>query len=66
MAVPVTLSPTLHAGPPVMLFAVHAGAAGATFESSPDGKRFLVSSAVPEAASPPFQLIVNWRGLVKD
>jgi Tol biopolymer transport system component len=64
MAVPITLDPVFHAGAPAMLFAIHAGPGGATFEASPDGRKFLVSSAVPDQGSPPFTLVVQWKGLV--
>jgi hypothetical protein len=65
MAVPVDLAPAFHAGPPALLFAVHAGAAGATFDATPDGQTFLVSSALSEQGSPPFNLVVHWNGLVR-
>jgi hypothetical protein len=65
MAVPVDLSPAFHAGPPSLLFATHAGAAGASFDATPDGQTFLVSSALSDQGSPPLNLVVHWKGLVR-
>ena len=50
----------LEAGPPRALFTLPAGA---SYEPSPDGQRFLVTTVVSEAS--PITLILNWRPLNK-
>jgi Tol biopolymer transport system component len=64
MAVPVDPGSAFHAGAPVQLFAIHAGAAGATFEVARDGQKFFVASALSDQGSLPFSLVVHWNGLV--
>jgi serine/threonine protein kinase len=48
----------LEAGPPRALFTL---SAAASYEPSPDGQRFLVTTVVSEAS--PITLILNWRPL---
>jgi hypothetical protein len=57
MAVPITLTDTdSGAGMPVPLFSMPVGA---TFVTSPDGQRFLISRVVEEAA--PITVLLNWK-----
>ena len=65
MAVPISTSPTFRAGAPSPLFTIHPGA-GQPFDVSADGKRFLVLAGPADPGSPPFSLVVNWQGLLKN
>ncbi len=63
MAAPISVSPAFHAGAPTPLFDLRSAASSA-FDVSPDGQRFLVALAANDQ-SPPFSLVLNWRGLLK-
>ena len=65
MAVPITLSPNFRAGAPAPLFAIHPGG-NQPFDVSADGQRFLVDTAPSDQGSPPFSLVLNWTGLLKN
>jgi Tol biopolymer transport system component len=65
VAVPITLSPTFRSGPPSPLFAIHPGG-GQPFDVSADGQKFLVDTAPSDQGSPPFSLVLNWTGLLKN
>jgi eukaryotic-like serine/threonine-protein kinase len=57
MAVPVTISGSrLETGPPSALFTL---STTSSYEPSPDGQRFLVTSVVSEAS--PITVILNWK-----
>jgi len=64
MAVPVSSSPTFHAGTPSPLFDLRT-AASSFFDVSADGQKFLVGLAANDQITPPFSLVLNWRGLLK-
>jgi len=65
VAVPITLSPAFRAGPPSPLFTIRPGP-GQPFDVSADGQRFLVDAASSDQGSPPFSLVLNWTGLLKN
>jgi Tol biopolymer transport system component len=64
MAVPISTSPTFHAGAPSPLFDLRT-AASSFFDVSADGQKFLVGVAASDQITPPFSLVLNWRGLLK-
>ena len=59
MVVPIQTQPTFRAGKPRVLFE---GRYGATFDISPDGKRFLMSKLKKPVKVPPKQInvVLNW------
>jgi Tol biopolymer transport system component len=69
MAVPVqTAGAAVTFGEPAPLFGirvpqgvVQTGGAHQQYDVSPDGQRFLVNMLVPDPASPPIVIILNWR-----
>ncbi len=65
VAVPVSTAPTFQrTGAPVALFTVpifgKGFADGQRFAAMPDGRKFLINSVRPEAASEPITVILNW------
>jgi len=67
MAVPVRLSPTFQAGPPVALFKLSGSgeAFGSSYDVTADGQRFLVNNPLSELGSPPFTLVLDWPALLR-
>ncbi|HET9793339.1 MAG TPA: protein kinase, partial [Thermoanaerobaculia bacterium] len=65
MAAQITLSPTFRSGAPYPLFAIHPNGLQ-PFDVSADGQRFLVDTAPSDQGSPPFSLVLNWTGLLKN
>ncbi len=63
LAVPISVSPTFHAGAPSTLFDLRSGA-NSFFDVSPDGRKFLVALALSDQITPPFSLVLNWKGLL--
>jgi hypothetical protein len=61
MAVSVTPGPTLTLGTPTPLFAVPAGA---DYDVTADGQRFIVTVPVGDAITPPLSVLLNWRGML--
>jgi hypothetical protein len=60
MAVPVdTRAGEFAAGTPVRLFEIPVAATRSPYDVTPDGKRFLISTAA-SGALPPFTLVANW------
>jgi Tol biopolymer transport system component/predicted Ser/Thr protein kinase len=64
MAVPVGADAKFHAGSPVALFPVRPSGAGAVYDVTSDGQRFLVNSLASELGSPPLDLLVHWTALL--
>ncbi len=65
MAVPISVSPTFHAGAPSTLFDLRSGASS-FLDVSADGQKFLVGLAQNDQITPPFNLVLNWKGLLKN
>ena len=59
VSVPMTLGPTLQAGPGIPLFRLETRIR--TFDVSPDGSRFVVSTPVDKSPESPIRVIVNWQ-----
>src|SRR6266536_4363087 len=64
MAVPVSADTKFHAGSPVALFPIRPSGAGAVFDVTSDGQRFLVNSLASELGSPPLDLLIHWTSLL--
>jgi hypothetical protein len=64
MAVPVSVDTKFHAGAPVALFPVRPSGAGAVYDVTHDGQRFLVNSLASEVGSPPLDLLIQWTALL--
>ena len=61
MAVPITLSAdgrTVDAGRPVALFATRSGS---QYAAASDGQRFLITTSLENAATPPITVVLNWK-----
>jgi hypothetical protein len=70
MAVPVKTGEKFEAGVPISLFKINpvigtSWVARYDYDVTADGQRFLVSSAVGEARSLPFTVVVNWNAGLK-
>ncbi|HEY3172568.1 MAG TPA: protein kinase [Thermoanaerobaculia bacterium] len=63
MAVPVTPGASLQAGPATPLFRVETGVR--TFDVSPDGSRFLVTTPLEKSPESPIRVILNWNSVLK-
>jgi Tol biopolymer transport system component len=63
MSVAMTTSPVFRAGIPQFLFQMPANAP--SWDASADGKRFLVAVPVNESSIAPFNVVLNWRSLMK-
>jgi Tol biopolymer transport system component len=59
VTLPATASGVVEHGTPTPLFALKAGS---TFDSAPDGQKFLVDAVLEEVTTPPITVILNWRG----
>jgi serine/threonine protein kinase/Tol biopolymer transport system component len=64
MAVPVKTGAHFEHGLPSALFQTRSPS-GATYDVSPDGKRFLIVQSLGDAASASLMVVLNWRGGVK-
>ena len=64
MAVPISTAPGFHAGPPVLLFAIHPSPNGTAYDATGDHQRFLVNTVPDEQGSPPLNLLVHWTRLL--
>jgi Tol biopolymer transport system component len=56
--------PTLHVGPVRPLFNVRPAGARAFYDAAPDGRRFLVNTALAAQDQVPLTLLVNWPALL--
>jgi hypothetical protein len=67
MAVEVTLGAEPKYGPPKELFALsdRGEIAGAGFEVTRDGQRFLLMTSAEETSLTPFTVVLNWMAEVK-
>ncbi|MGH9444054.1 MAG: protein kinase domain-containing protein [Thermoanaerobaculia bacterium] len=63
-AVPISASPTFRAGPPAPLFDLRSATNGLMDVPAGEGT-FLVALATSDQISPPFSLVLNWRGLLR-
>jgi eukaryotic-like serine/threonine-protein kinase len=65
MAVPVTLNPGFQMGTPKLLFQSPPQPGRPTGEITPDGRRFLFPVPADSVTQPPFNVLLNWRALLK-
>jgi len=63
VSVPITLGPNLQAGTGNPLFRLETGIR--TFDVSPDGSRFLVSTPVEKSPESPIRVILNWEAALR-
>jgi serine/threonine protein kinase len=63
VAVPVTSSASLQAGPGASLFRLETGIRN--FDVSPDGSRFLVTTPLDKSPESPIRVILNWPAVLK-
>jgi Tol biopolymer transport system component len=64
MSVTIALSPTLQMAPPRQLFVVTDRAVNDIYDVSPDGQRFLVSTAIERDPSP-VTVVLNWTSALR-